>query len=492
MEDTLICKIEQGNAGIDLRAWLFYRFLFSIFYIRHSTILAALLLSYAFLFLTGCTPRVSRDSLPLDPPEAFSYSGQQQAPERWWTAFEDQKLDRVVSQALDSNFNLMVAWQRFQAAGAVAEREASFLLPDVEASLQSGLNHPQPDFVGGENLRFGLSSVYELDLWGRIRSRVEAERYRAEASFFDYQAAGISLSAEVARSWYQLMAAWQQLQIIEEQIATNEKILRLIRARFGSGQIRGVDILRQKRLLESTREQKIVAEARIRTLENQLAVLTGRLPQEEVAYTPLSLPELPPLPQTGVPAALVRRRPDVQVAFLLLQAADQEVASAISSQYPRFTISGSVSVRANTVEALFQDWAYSLIGNLTAPLFYGGRLRAEVDRTEAVKQQRLFEWGQTVLVAFQEVEDALILERKQQEAIAVLEEQLLLAEQVYLQLRVEYFNGMADYLDVLIALDQEQQLRRNLVSAKLNLLEYRIALYRALAGGLEEETEATE
>ncbi len=462
-----------------------------LFFRRNSQpsacLLNILLLVFAFFSFTSCTPKTARVALPLDAPEAFSRSGDIEAPQRWWTAFEDQELNTMVSYALDSNFNLMTAWQRFRAAEAVVDRESSYLLPDIEASLQGATNYPQPDFVGGENLRFGLSTAYELDLWGRISSRIDAERYRAEASFFDYQAAAISLSAEITRTWYQLIAAWQQLEVVEEQLETNEKILSLIRARFGSGQIRGVDILRQQQLLESSREQKILIEANIQTLEHQLAVLLGIPPQNEPSYFPDTLPALPPLPETGIPAELVQRRPDVQEAFFLLKAADREVAAAISDQYPRFAISGGISVRANNAQDLFQDWAYSLAGNLLAPLFYGGRLSAEVDRTEAVKEQLLYEYGQRVLVAFQEVEDALVLERKQAERIAVLAEQLQLAEKTYGQLRIEYFNGLREYLDVLTALNQEQQLRRNLISARLNLLEYRIALYRALAGGFDTE-----
>ncbi|WP_017732182.1 TolC family protein [Nafulsella turpanensis] len=449
-----------------------------------------LLLPVFFLLsLIACTPETSKVALPLEPPEAFSLSGESEAPERWWRTFNDPELNTMLSHALDSNFSLMIAWQRFKAAEAVVDRESSYLFPDIEASLQGGTSYPQPDFVGGENIRFGLSSAYEADIWGRIRARIEAEEFRAEASFFDYRAAAVSLSAEVAQTWYQLLATWQQLEIVERQIETNEKILELIRARFGSGMVRGVDILRQEQLLEAGREQLILLESRIEVLEHQLTVLLGLPPTDEMDYLPDTLPALPPLPATGIPAELIQRRPDVQVAFLLLKAADREVAAAISDQYPRFSISGAVSARANSAEALFQDWAYSLAGNLLAPLFYGGRLSAEVERSRAVKEQLLYEYGQTVLFALQEVEDALVLERKQQERIEVLIEQLELAEQTYEQLQIEYFNGLRDYLDVLTALDQEQELRRNLVSAKLALIEYRIALYQALSGGFETERE---
>ena len=448
-----------------------------------------LLLLWGFILLSRCSSKAPQSMLPLAPPASFSYSGEQELAEKWWTSFEDQRLNELVSEALDSNFNLLSVWQRFRVAEAVVDREESFLLPDIEAFFSAGRSYPRPDFRGGENQQLGLSTNYEVDLWGRIRSQIQAERYRAEATLADYRAGAISLSAEITLTWYRLMAAWGQRALAQEQVATNENILKLIVARFGSGQIRGVDILRQKQLVEAAREQQISAESQIQVLENQLAVLLGYPPQEDIAYAPDSLPPLPPLPKTGLPTELVQRRPDVQSAYYTLLAADQEVASAISARYPRLALNISTSARSNQAEDLFENWAYSLGANLLAPLFYGGRLNAEVDRTRAVKQQLLYEYGQTVLVAFREVEDALIQEQKQRERLQVLEEQVTLAQQAYKQLRIEYFNGLSDYLAVLTAIDREQQLQRDLITAKLTLLEYRIDLYRALAGGFAAEGE---
>lgn len=441
------------------------------------------------MFLQGCASHKATQSLPLQPPQQFSYSGTAEMPNRWWTAFEDEILDSLVVQGLDSNFNLLAVWERLQAAEAVVKRESSFLLPDLEAFVRSGLNFPEPDFVGGENVQLGLAAFYEIDLWGRIRSAVQAEGYRARASEADYRAAQISLSAAISQSWFRWLAARQQLAVINEQLENNEKMLQFIRAQFGSGQIRSVDILRQKQLVEASREQKIRAETSLEVLEHQLAVLLGEAPQQELLFPVDSFPVLPPLPATGLSTELLQRRPDVQQAFYQLQAADRELASAISSQYPRISLSSAVSVRANNAQDLFREWAYSLTANLVAPIFYGGRLSAEVNRTEAVKNQRLYEYGQRILVAFQEVEDALVQEVKQQESITTLEDQLRYSEQAYEQLRIEYFNGMSDYLAVLTAANQAQQLQRQLISARLNLLEFRIALYRALAGGITETEE---
>lgn len=447
-----------------------------------------LLTAFGLLFLLGsCSPKTSPNTLPLETTTRFSETGARALPDRWWTEFNDPALNALVDTALAANFNLRTTWERLRAARAVVDRESSALLPSLDAGLQGAISFPQPDFVGGENLRLGLNAGYEVDLWGRINATVDAQRFRAQASLTDYQAAAISLSAEITRTWYQLLEARNQVTLVEEQIETNRQILDLLRNRFGGGQVRSVDILRQEQLLAATREQLTVAESRAEVLEHQLAVLLGRPAQAEPDYPPAALPAPPPLPETGLPVELVRRRPDLQSAFHRLQAADRELAAAISSQYPRLSFSGNASLRSNNFQNLLRDWAYSFGGNLFAPIFFAGELRAEVDRTESVKNQRLYEYGQAVLIAFREVEDALIREQKQRERITALQEQVDLAQQSYEQLRIAYLNGAGNYLDTLTALTQEQQLQRDLLAANLTLLEFRIALYRALAGGFGTE-----
>jgi len=445
--------------------------------------------------LLGCTTQ-RPTTPPVETSVPFAEAGAQEVPDQWWTVFENDRLNALVDTATASNFTLRTAWQRLQASQAVVDRESGALFPDLEASGQGGVTETQGDTEAsdgvdqqGENLQMGLNSAYEVDLWGRIRSQVQAERFRARAGRADYQTAALSLSAEVVRTWAQLAEARSQRRLVQQQIDTNVKVLNLLENRFETGQIRSVDVLRQRQLVESTREQRTVVESRVQVLEHQLAVLLGRPPQAGVEALPDSLPELPPLPDAGVPTDLVQRRPDVRRAHNLLKAADRDLAAAISNQYPRLTLSASASSAAESASDLFQTWAYSFAGNLLAPIFRGGALRAEVDRTEAVRTQRLYEYGQTILTAFQEVENALIREKKQRERIQDLEQQVALAQRAYEQLRVQYFNGAVDYLDVLTALDEVQQLRRDRLAAELTLVEDRIALYRALAGGFETDRE---
>ena len=454
-------------------------------YFKHSSFKKSILLNLvAFLFFS-CSPRFSNVDMPIEDITEFSFTGESLIEDKWWTAFEDEQLNSLIDSAMQSNFDLAATWQQFLAAKATVTGAASNKWPQIEASAQTAENFPINDFRGGENTQLGLSASYELDLWGRIRTAVQAEKFRAEANLFDYHTAAISLSAEIATTWYQLLAAKEQLRITEDQIATNEDIIKLIRSRFVGGQIRAVDILRQAQLLESTREQQIIFKTNVSLLENQLAVLMGRQPQQNMDFDAVALPELPELPQTGLPLELVRRRPDIQQSYALLLAADRDMASAVRNKYPRISLNARGQLRANNFASLFDNWAYSIAGNLLAPIFYGGQLKADVKNNEAIKQQRLYEYGQTTLLAFREVEDGLVQEEMQKQRSENIARQLELAEKSNNQLRVEFLNGFSPYLDVLIGLDQEQQLQRDYVSAQLRQIQVRIGLYRALAGGFE-------
>ncbi|QCK15173.1 hypothetical protein DCC35_10650 [Mangrovivirga cuniculi] len=440
--------------------------------------------------IESCSPKVAKVDLPYDSLENFSVSGDSLQPDRWWTAFNDDTLNILIDSALEDNLSLKSVWyQLIESRASVAVVNAG-VLPQIDLQLRSGISRPEPDFVGGENMQLSLGANYELDLWGRIRYSIHAEEYRFKASYYDYKTAAITLSSQITLNWFRLKAWNQQYKLIKNQIATNEKVLSLIRARFVSGQVKGVDILRQKQLIESTKAQKVFIETQIYTLQNQLSVLLGQPPEGTVDSISSSLPELPDLPSTGVPLKLVNRRPDVQSAYFNLQASDRDLAAAISNKYPRLQFSLTAAIRSNTFENLFQNQAVAVTGSLLAPLFYGGRLQAEVDRNEAVRQQQVNNYANVVLTAFQEIENSLISEQKQIENITLVENQIDLLQKTIGQLRYEYLNGSLPYLDVLVAINQEQQLRRDLINARLQLLEIRVGLYRALAGGFETDRES--
>lgn len=446
------------------------------------------IVSFIFL-LASCSQKSTQVILPVETPEYFSSSGNDSVPDKWWLVFENQELNTLVDSALASNLSLKSAWQRLKEAQAIIKRESGARYPTVDGSFDAVINNRQSEFQQSQRFRLGLYADYEIDLWGRIGAGIEAEQQRTNAVLNDYRAASLSISAEIVRTYFQIQEAKNHVELTNQQVEINENLLKLLKVRFGSGQVRSVDILRQTQLLEATKEQKIYAESNFEVLKHRLAVLLGKAPQEEFNFSFKALPELPALPETGIPAELINRRPDVKSAFQQVQAADRDLAVAIANKYPRLTLSASTSTASYNIEDLFNDWGRSIAGSLLVPIFSGRELNAEVDRAEAVKMQRLYEYGEAVLTAFQEVEDALVLEEKQAESIRNIERQVELMEKTNKQLRAEYLNGMSNYLDVLTASHQEQQLRRNLLIAKLQLLEYRIALYRSLAGGFETERE---
>ena len=252
------------------------------------------LLMGALVALGGCASPSTTKAPPTAVPDSFSTPGAQPTPDRWWTAFGSERLNTVVDSAAASNFPLRTAWQRFRAAQAVADRTPAALFPVIDGTAQGEASATQPPEGGTEQFQLDLNAAYEVDLWGRIQSRVAAEQFRTQATRADYQTAALSLSAEVVQTWVRWTEARSQRRLVNEQIAINRKVLNLLENRFRTGQIESVDVLRQRQLLESTREPRAAVESRIQMLEHQVAVLLGRPPQASVSAPPDTLPDLCP------------------------------------------------------------------------------------------------------------------------------------------------------------------------------------------------------
>ncbi len=442
--------------------------------------------SVAILLTFGCGNKVTTRDVPVALPESFSLpTGASELDTDWWTFFQDSQLNALVDSAIKHNLELKSSWFQVAQEASNVAIIASQRVPQVFLELQGGASRPAPDFVGGENTQLSLRTSYEVDLWGRVKQSKLAAENRLVASYLDYQTLAITIAGEVSLTWFSIQAFQEQLELIQEQTEYNQQVLALIRARFASGQVRGVDILRQEQLIENTKEEALSVQMELKTLNNRLSVLLGIAPGMLSISQEGKLPRLSSLPDAGLPMELINRRPDIQSSFNRMQAADREVAVAISNKYPRLSFNLTGALRSNTLTNLVESQAASLTGSLLMPLFYGGRLNAEKKQAEAFRNQQVQEYGQTILQALQEVEDAMVRESLQQEIIQNLENQLNLAERAFQQLRVEYLNGSIAYLDVLVTLDQMQQLKRELVTEKLNLLLYRVSLYRALAGGFQ-------
>ncbi len=418
-------------------------------------------------------------------PEAFSSSGSDALPDRWWTAFGDGQLNALVERALEENFSLRTARDRLDQAWAVAERAGAEAKPGLDAT--GGLSREARKVAGldrayATDFSLGIEAGYEVDLWGRVGASRDASLLDALATEEDLHAAAVGVSAEVGRTWHRLIEQRLQLGLLDEQIATNEKHLDVITLKFRRGQVSATDVLQQRQLVESTRGERVLVESSLSVLEHQLAVLLGQPPGALDLAPDGDLPGVPPEPQTGLPLELIRRRPDVRAAELRIRAADRRVAVAIADRFPALRLSARGDTSAEELSGLFEGWLTNLAASVAAPLLDAGLRRAEVERTRAVLSERLNSYGDVVLAALQEVEDALSQEASQSEYVASLARQLELSGQSAAQTLENYTKGTADFTRYLTTLLSHQRLQRTFLQARLELVLSRIALYRALAG----------
>ncbi|MFW6161311.1 MAG: efflux transporter outer membrane subunit [Planctomycetota bacterium] len=450
---------------------------------RRAGVLA---LSWLALSATACRVPVPAATGAAPAPEQFTESGQVEAPVKWWTAFGDPQLDALMERALAGNLDLLTAWDRLAQAEAIARQAGAPLEPSLTGETSAARTRSRSEQLGtasASSIALDLVASYEVDLWGRIRATRDAAALAAQASRQDVDATALLLTAQVAGTWYALLDQLGQLELLDEQIRTNEEFLEVVTFRFGRQQVSAVDVLQQRQLLESTRAEKHRAESARRVLEHQLAVLLGYEPTVPLRPGEPALPDLPPLPATGLPASLLQRRPDVRAARLRLAAGNHDVAAAVADRFPRLTLSARAETSDEQVQDLFDNWLASIAAGLTAPLLDGDRRVAEVDRTRAAAAERLHAYGRAVLEAVQEVEDALVEERQQRAFLASTERQLELASRAAEETRARYVKGAEDYLRVLDAVQSLQRLQRERRTAQRRLIEFRIDLYRALGGG---------
>lgn len=436
--------------------------------------------------VSACTPAMKdyAASPPVPIPAQYSQSGSRQLPGQWWYDLDDPALHSLIDQALNSNLSLLVIRERLLQAQAIARQAGADLSPRLDAvgSARKEWTRRGGSSDSNSNLLLGLAADYELDLWGRLQSKEEAALLDAQATGEDLQTAALSLAAQVANTWYQLAASYSQLELLTRQQEINAMALEIIQLRFNAGQVGIADVLQQRELIESKNGEKAQQRAIAALLEHQLAILTGVSPGMLKAPGEPTLIALPSLPATGVPLDLLTNRPDVRSRYLTLLAADKRVAAAVADQYPRMSISADINTSGSATRDLFDNWLASLAANLVGPLIDGGKRRAEVDRTSSVSREKLLSYGDSLINALGEVEDALAQESEQRLLIDSLEIQLDLASRSLLSIRDRYKQGAEDYQRVLIALLSQQGLQRSLVIARRQLIGYRIDLYRALGG----------
>jgi len=329
----------------------------------------------------------------------------------------------------------------------------------------------------------GFAASYELDLWGRIRSGMHAAELDEQAAHQDIKIAAITLTAEITRTWYQLVEQRQQLALLEKQIQTNQDNVDILLIRFNLGQARAADVLQQKQLWQSTIGDKATVIANIKSLEYQLATLSGQTINSLTLADKAQFPLLTSKPDTGLSSELIKRRPDIRKAYLKVQAADQRIAAAIADRFPKISLSASFNSSTPDLQSLLNNWLATLAGNMVLPLIDGHRRVAEVERNKAIFSETVNQYGGVILNAIQEVETALIQEQQQSLLLDSLDKQVTLSRQANEQIQLRYRYGGMDFLRVLSTRLSLQTLERSRIRAERERIDFRINLYKALAGG---------
>jgi NodT family efflux transporter outer membrane factor (OMF) lipoprotein len=405
----------------------------------------------------------------------------------WWYAFDSAELNQLLNQAFAGNLSLQQAWARMEQARALAVQAGADLYPDL--NIDGGTTHARQHSENGisdayttRKYAIGLSSQYEIDLWGRIRAEENAASLTAEAAREDWNTTVIALAANVATSWAQILSQQSQKRLLAKQLETNLIYLELVELRYRKGIVSGLDVFQQQQIVEGVQAQIPLVEAREQFLHNQLAVLLGKAPGGRLDIQTMELPIPTQVPAAGLPADLLANRPDVRAAGRRLEAADWQVAAARANRLPAVSLTGTAGYGPADIDLMLDNWILSLAGNLTAPLLDGGRRAAEVDRARAATDENLAAYRETVLTAVREVQDALVAEYYQRRHIAALNRQLEAARNALVEAREQYRKGVDDYLPVLTQLLAVQNLERDLITQNTQLFVDRIDLYTALGG----------
>jgi len=436
----------------------------------------------------------TRDDLNADLPEQFtlySVEGADSTP-RWWESFQSVELNSLVEEVLTGSPTIQQAWARLAQAEAVAKKAGASRWPSLRAEGDGKVSRDSINYTNVERYSVGLTASYELDLWGRIKSQTAAAALDREGSRESLNTAVITLASQTALRWSGIVSQQMQTKLIRKQLESNKTSLELVELRFRKSQATALDVYQQRQAVANTEARIPLAELREQLLRNELAALLGRADFQSLEIYAEELPSIGKLPTIGIPAEVLANRPDVRQAGLKLRSADWSVSAARADRLPAIRLSASGDYASADISDLFDDWYANLIGNITGPIFEGGRRKAEVKRTRAVVDERLAAYRETVLNAMKEVEDALISEQKQQDYLVALDRNVELSRHSYNEALNRYRNGLSQYLPVLVELVSLQALERDRVAAHYDLLQTRINLYRALGGSWTDELNPVE
>lgn len=444
----------------------------------------------------------------LPPPKADPYDGKVPASfaagppvpagidENWWQRFRNPRLDALIAEAVGENTQITQAQARAAQARARAVIEGADRLPQLSAGTDasksyrgSGLN---PTGRSNETDSFGLNlnARWEIDLWGRIAAQSEAAREDYLASAETLRAIRQSVAAQTAKAYFATVEAGQQADLSRRILEVRTETARQVGNRADAG----VAAPNDKHLAFANRESAAAGlagseETRERT-GRRLEVLVRDYPDGTVDVASV-LSAVPPSPPAGLPAELLRRRPDVLAAERRLRSAGLRTFAAEKSLLPAISLTGNIGTSSaelrDLLDANYLLW--TLAGNLVQPIFQGGRLRANVALNEAAEREAAEAYAETVLQAFSEVETALAADTRIREREAALCQAASAAEEAERVSTNRYQQGVDPFLTVLESQQRVLDTRSACIAARRAILDNRIDLHLALGGGFDRPVE---
>ncbi len=406
---------------------------------------------------------------------------------KWWELFDDPVLCDLVNKALLNNKDLKMAAARVEQARAYlgftrADEYPGFF---IEAGAGTG------NFAGGSLSETRNSNGYvgpvlnwEIDFWGKYRRATESARAQLLASEYGLRTVQIALISEVVGTYYLLLDYHQRVKISKDTLKSREESLNIIQQRFDKGIIPELDVNQaqiQKEIAASAIPQY---ERAVAQTENALNILLGQLPESIKTGKNLMQESPPPEIPTGLPSTLLERRPDILQAQYLLASKTADIGVAEAMRFPAITLTGMVGVASTELASITTSGsAWSVSGGLFGPVFQFYKNIRRVELAEAETKEALYYYENTVLTAFQEVNDALVEIDTYKDQMTSVERKVVAAKNAYRLAKLRYDKGVSSYLEVL-------ETERSLFSAELELSELKqnylngyVKLYKALGGG---------
>lgn len=407
----------------------------------------------------------------------------------WWEIFNDPELNQLEVQAVHSNRSLEAALARLERSRAAARLPKADLLPTLD--LNPDFDHFQRTLssfggagtITNDDIRIPLDLSYEVDLWGKIRRSFEAARADAQASAAFLESLMLSITAEVARTYFLLHALDAELDALRKTVSLRQEAQQLINQRAEAGLASELEKARVAAEVKTAEAESLDVERRRAELENALAVLCGRMASDfTVADKPLGA--VPPQIPAAIPSTVLERRPDIAEAERLLASANARIGVAKAAFFPVLSITGSAGWQSAKLENLIDadSLVWSIGPSLSVPVFAGGRNSANYRAAQADHEQATAEYRRRVLVAFQEVEDALAAVRllaRQQEAQEGVVAALRHSASLSLQ---RYTEGLVSFLDVVDSERERLSAERRAVQIHGQRMTAAILLIKALGG----------